>query len=45
VTYEPSSNSFIYYESVFNNRLVNATEPYRYGSYEMYSADSVTQVY
>lgn len=45
VTYTSAPNSFIYYENVFANRLVNATEPYRYGSYEIYKADSGNQVY
>jgi hypothetical protein len=39
VTYDSTLSSAVFYENVFDNRLVNATEPYRYGSYNVFKAD------
>ena len=47
VTYDDTTSTSVteFYDVTFDARLVGAPEPYRYGSYQIYSADNSTQQY
>lgn len=46
VSYVPNNATFAeFYNDTFDARLMGETLPYRYGSYQIYKANNVTQQY